>query len=94
VEWWETHKTGARSGKEEEKKNKPNVQSSRFELSLPEHLPSSPLCPKNSKIESGRNGICLYHGRKRSVNLKITDSFSGAGDGAVPPDDWEWSQVK
>jgi parafibromin len=43
---------------------------SQFELNLPEHLPNSPLCPKNPTHTSGGTGICVYHGRKRSVGLK------------------------
>lgn len=34
-----------------------------FEFRIPEHLPSSPLCPSNPKHTSGGNGICPYHGR-------------------------------
>lgn len=41
-----------------------------FELNVPDHLPSSPLCPKNPKHRSGGNGICVYHGRKQSVPLE------------------------
>ncbi|KAE9363510.1 hypothetical protein N431DRAFT_474532 [Stipitochalara longipes BDJ] len=41
-----------------------------FEFNLPEHLPSSPLCPKNPKHRSGRTGTCVYHGRRKSVGLK------------------------
>lgn len=41
-----------------------------FEMDLPEHLPGSPLCPKNPLHKSRGNGICVYHGRRRSVNLK------------------------
>lgn len=36
-----------------------------FELNVPEHLPSSPLCPKHPKHKSGGKGICVYHGRNR-----------------------------
>ncbi|CAG8977642.1 hypothetical protein HYALB_00006592 [Hymenoscyphus albidus] len=35
----------------------------KFELEIPEHLPSGPLCPKNPKHKSGGTGICVYHGR-------------------------------
>ncbi|MCJ1255525.1 hypothetical protein MMC24_003341 [Lignoscripta atroalba] len=40
-----------------------------FELNVPEHLPSSPLCPKNPKHPSGGTGICVYHGRNRTISL-------------------------
>ena len=36
-----------------------------FELNVPEHLPSSPLCPKHPKHKSGGKGVCVYHGRNR-----------------------------
>ena len=32
------------------------------EWSVPEHLPSSPLCPRHPKHKSGGTGICPYHG--------------------------------
>lgn len=38
-----------------------------FELNVPDHLPSSPLCPKHPKHKSGGKGICIYHGRNRDV---------------------------
>ena len=40
-----------------------------FELSIPDHLTNSPLCPLNEKHKSGGKGLCPVHGRKRmSVN--------------------------
>ena len=36
-----------------------------FNLNVPDHLPSSPLCPKHPKHKSGGKGICVYHGRNR-----------------------------
>ena len=30
---------------------------------IPEHLPTSPLCPRHPKHRSGGTGICPYHGR-------------------------------
>jgi len=41
-----------------------------FVLELPEHLPNSPMCPKNPSHKSGGSGICPSHGRRRSVGLK------------------------
>ena len=38
-----------------------------FELNVPEHLPSSPLCPRHPKHKSGGRGICVYHGRNREL---------------------------
>jgi hypothetical protein len=38
----------------------------KFEWDVPEHLPSSPLCPLHPKHPSGGKGICVYHGRRKS----------------------------
>ncbi|KAL8686718.1 MAG: hypothetical protein Q9218_006912 [Villophora microphyllina] len=38
----------------------------KFELNVPEHLPSSPLCPRNPKHKSGGKGVCVYHGRNKT----------------------------
>ncbi|KAL8771033.1 MAG: hypothetical protein Q9209_003452 [Squamulea sp. 1 TL-2023] len=37
-----------------------------FELNVPEHLPSSPLCPRHPKHKSGGKGVCVYHGRNKT----------------------------
>lgn len=39
------------------------ARQAQFELNLPEHFPTSPLCPRNPKHKSGGTGICVYHGR-------------------------------
>jgi hypothetical protein len=36
-----------------------------FEFDLPEHLPSSPMCPANKKHRGGGIGVCVYHGRRK-----------------------------
>lgn len=38
-----------------------------FELNIPDHLTSSPLCPLNEKHRSGGKAICPIHGRKKMV---------------------------
>ncbi|KAK5725027.1 hypothetical protein LTR17_013318 [Elasticomyces elasticus] len=38
-----------------------------FELNVPDHLPSSPLCPLSPKHKSGGKAICPMHGRKKKV---------------------------
>lgn len=35
--------------------------------SVPEHFPTSPLCPRNPKHKSGGTGECPYHGRNSSL---------------------------
>lgn len=44
-------------------------------VSVPEHLPNSPLCPRNPKHASGGTGECPYHGRNPSLP-KETDTPS------------------
>lgn len=61
-----------------------------FDLNVPDHLPNSPLCPKNPKHRSGGKGICVYHGRNHTVPLEefennyeldLGDGISFAGSG-------------
>ncbi|KAH7160952.1 hypothetical protein EDB81DRAFT_853474 [Dactylonectria macrodidyma] len=40
----------------------------RFEFQVPEHLPSSPMCPTNTRHSSGSTGVCVYHRRKRTTS--------------------------
>ncbi len=44
-------------------------------LDIPEHLPSSPLCPMNPKHDGGGRSICPYHGRMKGGGV-----VDGAGD--------------
>ncbi|KAL8986708.1 MAG: hypothetical protein Q9177_004018 [Variospora cf. flavescens] len=45
-----------------------------FELNVPEHLPSSPLCPRHPKHKSGGKGVCVYHGRtKTGANDEVVE---------------------
>ena len=48
-----------------------------FELNIPEHLPSSPICPKYPKHPSGGTGICPYHGRQRIINESRGSATAG-----------------
>ena len=45
-----------------------------FLQDIPDHLPSSPLCPKNPKHTSGGTGTCPMHGRNRSPSLSSQSS--------------------
>ena len=36
-----------------------------FSFDLPEHLPTSPMCPANKRHRSGGTGVCVYHGRRK-----------------------------
>lgn len=40
-----------------------------FTLDIPDHLPSSPLCPLNPKHKSGGKTICPLHGRAKNVRM-------------------------
>ncbi|KAH8202555.1 hypothetical protein TruAng_003266 [Truncatella angustata] len=64
-EWWEVPAATLRW---ERMGRKP------FEFNLPEHLPTSPMCPANKKYKSGGTEVCVYHGRrKRSSQLETSD---------------------
>lgn len=45
----------------------PIAEGHQFELNVPEHLPGSPLCPKSPLHSSGGKGVCVYHGRARTL---------------------------
>lgn len=75
-EWWDADTQHASTGNKSARplnvdatKNYSPESPTPFQLSLPEHLPNSPLCPKNPKHKSGGTGICPFHGRKRSTQL-------------------------
>ena len=40
-----------------------NESCEEFVLSVPEHLPSSPMCPRHPKHKSKGKGVCVFHGR-------------------------------
>lgn len=47
-----------------------------FELNIPEHLPNSPMCPRNPKHKSGGRGLCVYHGKRKTSSLNGEDRSS------------------
>ncbi|KAI0387836.1 hypothetical protein F5Y04DRAFT_12556 [Hypomontagnella monticulosa] len=52
-----------------------------FEFDMPEHLPTSPMCPANKRHKSGGTGVCVYHGRrKKSGTFKRTEQKSEDDD--------------
>lgn len=55
-----------------------------FEWDLPEHLPSSPLCPLNPKHSSKGKGVCVYHGRKKKGGVGTSKN---AANGGLAPND-------
>lgn len=40
------------------------------DMNVPEHLPSSPLCPRHEKHKSGGKGVCWMHGRNIDAGKK------------------------
>jgi hypothetical protein len=80
-EWWDDSGNDRiiRGGR------KPVTRAS-FVLDVPEHLPSSPLCPMHPKHKSEGKGICPLHGRKKSEDCEgkavmrtRTSRYSGTG---------------
>ena len=55
-----------------------------FELDVPDHLPSSPLCPLNPNHKSGGKAICPMHGRKRTVAITSVEK-TGQKQGKQAP---------
>ncbi|KAF7559902.1 hypothetical protein G7046_g4235 [Stylonectria norvegica] len=58
-EWWDT------APRKPVRRSPYGHQATHFEFQVPEHLPSSPMCPANPKHISGGTGLCVYHGRGR-----------------------------
>jgi len=52
-----------------------------FATTIPEHLPSSPLCPRNPKHKAGGTGTCPYHGRNKSTpsDVDLTPTLGQTG---------------
>ena len=42
------------------------------EVDVPDHLPTSPLCPRHPKHKTKGKGICPMHGRNNSIGSAIT----------------------
>ncbi|KAG8422704.1 hypothetical protein J3459_010130 [Metarhizium acridum] len=61
-EWWDP--MPPRSKRRKQQHQQPSAED--FAFDVPEHLPSSPLCPTNSRHKSGGTGLCVYHGRRRA----------------------------
>lgn len=59
------------------------VESEDFNLNIPEHLPSSPLCPMNPMHKSGGTGVCVYHGRRKTAFLAGEESLLDGDNSSV-----------
>ncbi|RYO77173.1 hypothetical protein DL766_000826 [Monosporascus sp. MC13-8B] len=67
-----------------------DVAPSAFRFDLPEHLPSSPMCPANKKHKSGGTGVCVYHGRrKRSSEVIGGEADNNRGRVDIGGDPWD-----
>ncbi|KAM7202904.1 hypothetical protein V8F33_002562 [Rhypophila sp. PSN 637] len=51
-----------------------------FTFDIPEHLPSSPICPAHPKNKSGGKGVCVYHGRRQSLANDETEEEPPSSD--------------
>ncbi|KAI0541509.1 hypothetical protein GGR58DRAFT_529177 [Xylaria digitata] len=69
-EWWEVSVPTSYAA----------VDQRSFKFDLPEHLPSSPMCPANKWHKSGGTGVCVYHGRAKSwTDLTMSDGVLPKG---------------
>jgi hypothetical protein len=107
AQWWEQNNTVAKNitaATARRRKAECQAPQTRFELNLPEHLPNSPLCPKNPLHKSGGTGVCPFHGRRKSHKLKLTDTGDAAGSAKSTPEarvgdkvsimeDSDWAQL-
>ncbi|KAI0447614.1 hypothetical protein F4803DRAFT_270775 [Xylaria telfairii] len=57
-------------------------QRAAFHFDMPEHLPSSPMCPANKRHKSGGTGVCVYHGRAKGAKKAAPSGEGSAGAGS------------
>ncbi|KAI1168340.1 hypothetical protein F5B18DRAFT_598051 [Nemania serpens] len=61
-----------------------------FRFDLPEHLPSSPMCPANKRHKAGGTGVCVYHGRaKRKAGQEDEDGGVDVDTDEAESDVWK-----
>ncbi|KAI1113479.1 hypothetical protein F5Y14DRAFT_211181 [Nemania sp. NC0429] len=58
-----------------------------FRFDLPEHLPSSPMCPANKRHKSGGTGVCVYHGRAKGGSGRGSGTRGGTRGGGGDGDE-------
>ncbi|POS81266.1 hypothetical protein DHEL01_v200366 [Diaporthe helianthi] len=68
-EWWDEPKALVRRD--------PVKGISYFEFDIPEHHPSSPMCPANPMHKLKGRGVCVFHGRAKQAS---TDDGSGIAE--------------
>ncbi|OAQ89887.1 hypothetical protein VFPFJ_06301 [Purpureocillium lilacinum] len=59
-----------------------------FEFDIPEHLPSSPMCPANARHAGGGTGLCVYHGRRRKRNTSMLRDGGASHNSSSWLDEW------
>ena len=67
-----------------------NTSPEESDHNIPEHLPNSPLCPRNPKHKSGGTGTCPYHGRNKSTpsDTEQTNSLGRKSMLSPVPESW------
>ncbi|KAJ6789397.1 hypothetical protein PWT90_00950 [Aphanocladium album] len=75
-EWWE-------SKPQRQVKQGDADNAVKFEFDVPEHLPSSPMCPANVRHKSGGKGLCVYHGRRRAVSTVHDEGSKRQGSASM-----------
>ncbi|KAI0965150.1 hypothetical protein F4678DRAFT_453609 [Xylaria arbuscula] len=63
-EWWEVSVPATYAA----------VDQRTFKFDMPEHLPTSPMCPTNKRHKSGGTGVCVYHGRAKTQSRRPATS--------------------
>ena len=59
-----------------------------YVASVPDHLPSSPLCPKHPKHKSRGAGTCPYHGKNKVSPPEIKTPTPGDDDSSMSQNWW------
>lgn len=69
-----------------------SVSREEFVMSIPDHLPNSPLCPRHPKHKSGGTGTCVFHGRNKSLPQLAQEAQSPPPkeETASPSQNWWW----
>ncbi|KAI5920203.1 hypothetical protein F4810DRAFT_713724 [Camillea tinctor] len=80
-EWWELP-ASPRASRDQLRFASYATAPSGFQFDVPEHLPSSPMCPANKRHRSGGNGVCVYHGRRKRSGCSEGGSGSCGGSGS------------
>ncbi|KAI1149748.1 hypothetical protein F4825DRAFT_453134 [Nemania diffusa] len=84
--WWDvpvSHGVGFASDQQRQQRQQQRAAAA-FRFDMPEHLPSSPMCPANKRHKSGGTGVCVYHGRAakgRGAKARAAEGVNGFVEG-------------